>query len=57
MRKGAIYGTMAGLGSVAIVLAEELPAVPAATAWQIIGLVLVCIGAWVPMFQILRSIH
>ena len=57
MRKGAIYGTMAGLGTVAIVLAEELPAVPAATAWQIIGLVLVCVGAWVPMFQLLRSIH
>lgn len=56
MRKGAICGAMAGIGSVAIILAEELPAIPAVTVWQTIGLALVCIGAWVPMFDLLRRV-
>ncbi len=46
---------MAGLGSVVIILAEELPAVPAAMVWQMAGLILVSVGAWVPLSEILKE--
>lgn len=55
MRKGAICGAMAGLGSVVIILAEELPAVPAAMVWQMAGLILISVGAWVPLCEILKE--
>lgn len=43
---GAVCGSITAIGTVMTVLATELPMIPSHTAWQIIGLSLVCMGVW-----------
>ena len=43
---GAICGSITAIGAVLCILSTELPMIPAYTAWQIVGLSLVCMGVW-----------
>lgn len=59
MRKamGAICGSITAIGAVLCVLATELPMIPAYTAWQIVGLSLVCMGVWPMAAMILWEVR